>query len=78
VNDLEFTTSLIEAFENQLALTLNPVQPDPEFAGRLRKRVFLEPAVLVENHRSLAKAYLIIAFGLFCGVLLVWLLRKRA
>ena len=77
MDDLEFSTNLIEAFENKLALILNPVQPDPEFAGRLRKRVFLEPVVLVEQHRSLAKAYLIVAFGLFGGVLLVWLLRKR-
>jgi hypothetical protein len=77
LNDQEFSTNLIEAFENKLALTLNPVQPDPEFAGRLRKRVFLEPTVLIEKHRSFAKAFLIFAFGLFGGVLLVWLLRKR-
>ena len=77
MDDLEFSSNLIEVFENKLALTLNPVEPDPEFAGRLRKRVFLEPVVLVEQHRSLAKGFLIFAFGLFGGVLLLWLIRKK-
>lgn len=77
MKDQNFTSSLVEAFENRLKLTLNLVQPDPEFAGRLRKRVFLEPVVIIEQHRSLAKAFLIFAFGLFGGVFLVWLLKKR-
>jgi hypothetical protein len=77
VKDQNFASSLVEAFENRLELTLNLVQPDPEFAGRLRRRLFLEPVVMVEQHRPLAKAFLIFAFGLFGGVFLVWLLRKR-
>ena len=77
MNDQKFATSLVEAFENRLELTLNLVQPDPEFAGRLRKRVFLKPVIMVEQHRPLARAFLIFAFGLFGGVFLVWVLKKR-
>ncbi|HVP21882.1 MAG TPA: hypothetical protein VMS73_08480 [Anaerolineaceae bacterium] len=59
--------------ENQLFASLNPVNPDPVFIDRLEARLKREPAIILERS-SFWQAYLIMASGLFGGVLLLWLL----
>ncbi len=59
--------------ENQLFASLYPVSPDPVFINRLEERLKREPLIVLER-RSFWGAYLIIASGLFGGVLLLWLL----
>ena len=59
--------------ENQLLSALNPVKPDPLFVNRLEERLRSQPATVLEPG-SLLGAYLVMASGLFGGVLLIWLL----
>ena len=59
--------------ENQLFASLNTVSPDPVFIDRLEARLKREPTIVLERS-SFWKAYLIMASGLFSGVLLLWLL----
>lgn len=60
--------------ENELLQSLNPVSPDPIFVTRLEERLKTPPRIVLERN-SLLGAYLVIALGLFGGVLLVWLLQ---
>jgi hypothetical protein len=59
--------------EKQLFSSLNPVIPDPVFITRLEERLKKEPAIVLESG-SFWKAYLVMASGLFGGVLLLWVL----
>jgi hypothetical protein len=59
--------------EKQLFASLNPVIPDPVFITRLEERLKKEPAIVMEGG-SFWKAYLVMASGLFGGVLLIWVL----
>jgi hypothetical protein len=59
--------------ENQLFASLNPVIPDPVFINRLEERLKKEPAIILERG-TFWQAYLIMASGLFGGVLLLWVL----
>ena len=67
------TTESDWKLENQLFSALNPVKPDPVFVNRLEERLRAQPAIVLEPG-SLLGAYLVIASGLFGGVLLIWLL----
>jgi hypothetical protein len=61
--------------EEQLRMSLNPINPDPEFVHRLRTRLVSRPNITVEQ-RPGVPVFIIIACGLFSGALLVWLLRR--
>ncbi len=63
----------VEQLEEELNSYLPPVRPDPEFINRLGQRLKRPPVITLEK-RSLMGAYLIVAFGLFGGVLLAWLI----
>jgi len=59
--------------ENELFSSLNPVNPDPIFVTRLENRLKTQPLIVLERN-SVMGAYLVVAFGLFGGVLLLWFL----
>jgi hypothetical protein len=61
--------------ERVLSGALNPVDPNPEFVGRLSTRFRTPPATVME-HRTFWSAYIIMASGLFAGVFFLWLLRR--
>jgi hypothetical protein len=62
-------------FEAELESSFDPVQPDPEFVTRLRRRLSGREQVVLEP-RSSATAFVLVALGLFTGALLVWILRR--
>ena len=63
----------VDQLEEELNSFLPPVRPDPEFINRLGQRL-KRPTVITLEKRSLMGAYLIVAFGLFGGVLLAWII----
>ncbi len=67
----------IDQLEDVLSVCLNPVEPDPVFVGKVHKRLTRPATVTLERQRSPALALLVLALGLFCGGLLVWLLLRR-
>jgi len=54
---------------------LNPVDPDPEFVQRLHRRFEESPSTVIEP-RIFWEIYVIVATGLFLGVLLIWLIQS--
>jgi hypothetical protein len=62
-----------DPLEEELLFSLNPVRPNPEFINRLGQRLMREPATVLEK-RPFLGAYLVVASGLFGGVLLIWVL----
>jgi hypothetical protein len=68
-------STLESLFEAELESSFNPVQPDPEFVTRLRRRLSGKEQVVLEP-RSSATAFVLVALGLFTGALLVWLFRR--
>ncbi|MEN4040997.1 MAG: hypothetical protein ROW52_10445 [Anaerolineaceae bacterium] len=65
----------LDELERQLALSLNPVQPDPRFVQRLQVRLSTPATVVLEN-QTRSWAWLIVTAGLFVSALLVWLLQR--
>lgn len=61
-----------QALELALFSSLNPVDPDPEFVGRLRDRFEQAPATVMEHH-TFWVVYVAVASGLFVGIFLIWL-----
>ena len=61
--------------ERSLENVLSPVKPNPDFVHNLQSRLSSTPVVFLEN-RSAQKAYVMVAFGLFSGVLIFWLLNR--
>jgi len=70
--ELSTLESLLEA---ELETSFDPVQPDPEFVTRLRRRLSGKEQIVLEP-RSSATAFVLVALGLFTGALLVWILRR--
>ncbi len=68
-------STLDSLFEAELESSFNPVQPDPEFVTRLRRRLAGREQVVLEP-RSSATAFVLVALGLFTGALLVWIFRR--
>lgn len=69
-----YTEQEIEELERSLQISLNPVNPDPEFITDLHRKLYADPIIVMEARRA-EKAYLIIALGLFLGALLIWLIK---
>jgi hypothetical protein len=65
VGDLEFA----------LFSSLNPVEPDPAFVTRVRQHIDHRPTMVLES-RTFWEAYVIVATGLFFGILLLWLTQR--
>ena len=68
-------STLDSLFEAELESSFDPVQPDPEFVTRLRRRLSGKQQIVLEP-RSSATAFVLVALGLFTGALLVWILRR--
>ena len=68
-------STLYSLFEAELESSFDPVQPDPEFVTRLRRRLSGKQQIVLEP-RSSATAFVLVALGLFTGALLVWILRR--
>ena len=62
-------------FELQLQTSLQPVNPDPNFVYTL-KRKLISPGAVVLERQSRALGFLMIAFGLLSGVLLLMVGRR--
>ncbi len=62
-------------FEQQLQLSLHPVNPDPEFVFTLKKKL-VTPDMVVYERQSRAYSLLIIAAGLLAGVLVLMVSRR--
>lgn len=69
------TEELLNRLERSLDISLHPVNPDPLFTSRLRYRLVNSPGVVLEASSS-HWALLILAAGLFLGILLVWMFRR--
>lgn len=69
------TQENLEALETILRTTFNPVQPSDDFVYRVERHLIAHPSVIMEN-KTAAKAYLVMAGGLFAGVLGLWLLQR--
>jgi hypothetical protein len=67
--------TLDSLFEAELESSFDPVQPDPEFVTRLRRRLSGKEQIVLEP-RSSATAFVLVALGLFTGALLVWIFRR--
>ncbi len=65
--------------EDQLEALFAPVDPDPQFMGRLERRFSTRPHTVLEEviPDSTRKGIVVIAAGLFVGVLLLWLFGRR-
>jgi|YNPNPStandDraft_1061719.scaffolds.fasta_scaffold00605_22 hypothetical protein len=69
------TEELLNRLERSLDTSLHPVPPDPVFTSTLRYRLVNSPSVVLENASS-SIGLLVVAAGLFLGILLVWVLRR--
>ena len=81
VNDMEHhleqtVSGSLWNLEKKLSSFLEPVTPDPVFVDTLRLKLQKTPAVLVETGRR-KLGLLVMGMGMFAGVLVYWLLRKR-
>jgi hypothetical protein len=63
----------LSILEHNLARTLKPVLPNPDFVKKLGYRIMNPPTITVENRTGL-KAFVLFASALFSGILLIWLL----
>ncbi len=63
----------IANLEHNLARTLKPVLPDPDFVKKLGYRIINPPPITIERRPEL-KAIVFFAFALFSGVMFIWLL----
>ena len=66
---------LEDDLEQFLFSSLSPVEPDTEFVNRLKDRFERQPTTVLE-HRTFWGIYLIVASGLFIGILSFWLALK--
>ncbi len=62
--------------ENQLMLSLRPVQPSAEFVGHLHNRLTTPVLTTIERRQNAAFGLLLLALSLASGVFLIWLLRQ--
>jgi hypothetical protein len=70
-----YTSALVENLEQQLQLSLRPIQPDQQFVDHLHNRLTTSPTISLEQRGHAAFGLLLIAFSLFTGVLLIWFMR---
>jgi hypothetical protein len=70
-----YSPAAVESLEQQLRLTLRPIQPDKQFVDHLHTRLTTSPAMTLERRSSTALGLLLIAFSLMTGVLIVGIIR---
>jgi hypothetical protein len=64
-----------DELERILFSSLSPVEPDTAFVNRLKDRFERRPTTVLE-HRTFWGVYLVVATGLFIGILSFWLALK--
>lgn len=62
--------------ENNLVNHLKPIQPSPDFIVSLGDRLLGKKNIKIENP-TYGYIYILVSLGLFFGVLMVWLFRRR-
>lgn len=65
----------VDEIEQQLKLSLRPVQPDREFVDHLYTRLTSPSITVLERRESLAFSLLLAAAALLLGVVLIVLMR---
>ncbi len=70
-----YSPDVVNNLENQLKLSLRPVQPNPEFIGHLHSRLTTPAMMTIERRENAALGLLLVAFSLMSGVLLILFLR---
>lgn len=71
-----YTPEMVESLEQQLKLSLRPVQPDQEFVSSLQTRLTNPVRMRVERRESWAFAMLLVSASMLSGMFLIWLLRQ--
>lgn len=66
----------VEALEQQLKVSLRPVQPDREFVDHLHSRLTTPSLTIIERRESVAFSLLLVAGALLFGIFFVWLMRQ--
>lgn len=74
---LETQQNLEESVEQRLNTILNPINPNPDFVHRLKKRLVTTPVITVEEHARPLWLLMVLAGGLVIGVLFYWLFGKE-
>ncbi|MGB9799905.1 MAG: hypothetical protein ACPLUL_07420 [Thermanaerothrix sp.] len=67
---------VLRRIEERLRSHLQPVEPDPQFAVRLQRRLSQAPRVTLEHSIGLMWALISLGVGVFLGALVLWLLRR--
>lgn len=67
--------NLEDELEQFLFSSLSPVEPDTQFVSRLKDRFERQPTTVLE-HQTFWGVYLIVASGLFIGILSLWIALK--
>jgi len=70
------SSETVEELEQQLALSLRRIEPNPEFVHHLHYRLKTPAAMSVERRQSLGMSLLLAALSLTTGLLFVWLLKQ--
>jgi len=65
----------VESMEQALERMLRPVQPSPQFVDQLHRRLVTPPSFIVERN-SKAVGLLILAAGLFSGLVVLVIARQ--
>jgi len=68
--------AILSRIERNLLDSLRPVEPNPEFATRLQRRLSASAHITLENSHNWMLAFAAAGFGLFLGAMLLWLLRR--
>jgi len=72
---ISYDVDKIDQIEGKLQKILHPVRPDPGFVYRLHHRLVTPPGIVLEQDTGRA-VLILVAFGLFFGVLITWILRR--
>jgi hypothetical protein len=70
-----YSPAAVDSLEQQLRLTLRPIEPDKQFVDHLHNRLTTSPAMTLERRSSTAFGLLLIAFSLMTGVILIGIIR---
>lgn len=68
-----FPDDSLFVLESSLGNILKPVSPNPDFVKKLGYRISHPPTITLERRTGM-KAFALISFGLFSGVLITWIL----
>lgn len=70
------SSETVENLEHQLALSLQRIEPNPEFINHLHHRLKTPATTTIERRQSLGLGLLLTALSLAAGISLVVILRQ--